>query len=171
MIEPESYKIHESLHKNWSSYVYGEISSRCFFNVLNKNDCENKNFIDIGSGTGNLLIALTEINHLKLHGIEIDENRYKTSEEKVEKEGKNEIELIHGDFNDLYLGNYDIVYCCNCIFEEEDNIRLYTKIANEFKGLCFLFNFDKILVPFYIRSHVIETTWVKQTMLHEFIIK
>jgi len=54
-----------------------------------------------------------------LHGIEIDENRYKTSEERVEKEGKNEIELIHGDFNDLYL----------------------------------------------------ETTWVKQTMLHEFIIK
>ena len=25
MIEPESYTIHESLDKNWTSYVYGEI--------------------------------------------------------------------------------------------------------------------------------------------------
>lgn len=170
MIEPESYKIHESLNNNWSSYVYGEICSHSFLNIINNTNCENKNIIDIGSGTGNLLLALTKVNNLKLHGIEIDENRYKKSEEKVEKQGKNEIELIYGDFNDLYLGNYDIIYCCNCIFEEEDNIKLYTKIANEFKGRCFLFTFDKILVPFYVGSHVIETSWVKQTELFEFLL-
>ena len=52
MIEPESYKIHESLNENWSSYVYGEISSRCFFNVLNKTNCKIKvlSILEVGRG-------------------------------------------------------------------------------------------------------------------------
>lgn len=36
---------------------------------------------------------------------------------------------------------------------------------------CFLLNFDKVLVPFYLGSHVIETSWIKQTILFEFAIK
>lgn len=171
MIDASSYKIHDSLIQNWSSYVYGEISSQNLYNIIKNIDCDNKTFIDIGSGSGNVLFELSKIENLNLCGIEIDENRYKTSLKNAEKRDIFEIELMKGDYNELYFGNYDILYCCNCIFEEEDNQKLYKKILKEFKGHCFLFNFDKNLIPYYVGFHIIETSWVKQTELYYFLLQ
>lgn len=170
LIDPFSYKIHYSLMQNWSSYIYGEIYSIDLYNIIKNIDCENLSFIDIGSGNGNVLLELKKINALNLYGIEIDKNRYEKSICNVEKNNIYDIEIICGDYNDLYFGNYDILYCCNCIFEEEDNTKLYDKIKREFKGHCYLFNYDKTLIPYYKGSYIISTSWVRKTELHYFLL-
>ena len=165
MIAPSAFQINGKLNPDWSSYIYGEIRSQSLIDVLATIDCDNRQFLDIGSGTGRLIADLHKsFEHLSLTGIEIDVDRYNTS---LCVENLS-IEFICGDFRELYFGDYDILYCCNCVFEMEDNNVLFDKIIREFKGHCFLFSFDKTMVPYYVRSYVIQTSWVPYTELYYF---
>lgn len=167
MIEPNSYNISNNLNQKWSSYVYGEINSKSFIDVLTKFNFDNRNLLDIGSGTGRLIYDLNKsFKNIDFTGIEIDYDRYNNSLN-IETNNTN---FIYGDFKDLYFGNYDIIYCCNCVFEIEDNDILFEKIIREFNGHCFLFSFNHKMLPYYIESYVIQTSWVPYTELYYFII-
>ena len=166
MIEPNAYLVNSELNSYWSSYIYGEIQSKSLIDILLTLDCDHRHLLDVGSGTGKLLTDLqTSFEKLTLTGIEIDKDRYQTS---LRMESNWKIEFLCGDFRDLYFGNYDILYCCNCVFEIEDNDALFDKIIREFRGHCFLFSFDKKMLPYYVRSYVIQTTWVPYTELYYF---
>lgn len=167
MLEPEIYRIHKSLNQTSTSYIYGEIESNTMYDIIKTMNYENCRFLDVGSGSGNVLMDLANIEGLSVCGIEIDEDRYKKSVQKMDM-FENSVELIHNDFEKIYFGDYDIIYCCNCIFEDEDNERLYKKIIREFTGKCFLFTYDKTLLPYYVGSYIINTSWVKHTVLYYF---
>lgn len=166
MIHPDLYKIHSSLDQTSTSYVYGEIYQGFIHDILRNMNCEYCRFVDIGSGSGNVLLELCNMENVELVGIEIDEDRYNESVVKLEKWCN--VELIHNNFENIYFGNYDILYCCNCVFENEDNDTLYNKILREFKGKCFLFTYDNKLLPYYKKSFEISTSWVKKTELYYF---
>lgn len=170
MIAPSAFQINESLNPDWSSYVYGEIHSQSLIDILITMNCDNRHLLDIGSGTGRLIADLHDsFEHLSLTGIEIDVDRYNTSLHMENHRNDHQyMEFLCGDFRELYFGNYDILYCCNCVFEIEDNDALFDKIIREFKGHCFLFSFDKKMVPYYVRSYIIQTSWVPYTEIYHF---
>ena len=162
IIDKNDYLIDESIEINSknissynSSYFYGEADINDLYKIINTiiheyYDVENESslsFIDIGSGTGKLILYLYEHSMLNIVGIEIIKHRYSKSLELLEQINKkinkiNYPEFIYDDFKNIYFGNYDILYCCNLVFSDEDNNILYNKLLNECKGYVILFNYN-----------------------------
>ena len=170
MIDHEDYDIcNELCHMN-TSYIYGEVDNESLQIVFDKHFKESMDlysFIDIGSGCGRLCTFLQSRYNFFVYGVEVDRKRY-------EKSIKNDAfsnglsEILCDDFRNLYFGNYDILYCCNTVFSDEDNESLFTKIVKEFRGICFLFDYNHILMPYYKEEFVIKTSWSKNTYLYMF---
>jgi 2-polyprenyl-3-methyl-5-hydroxy-6-metoxy-1,4-benzoquinol methylase len=174
MIDREDYLINKKLHQDNTSFIYGEICSESLINILNeKYDTTdtNYNFIDIGSGCGRLCIDLYRQFNFNITGIEIDENRFEKSNSFCNNiNGFDRIEFINSSFVNIYLGNYDILYCCNIIFSIEDNNILYNKIIKEFKGNCFLYSYNHLLLPYFVKKFTINSSWMKNVELFLFIL-
>lgn len=66
---------------------------------------------DLGCGDGRILIiAAKEFNVKKAVGIELDKERYKTALERVREERlTDKVEIVHGDFFDVYIGEATVV--------------------------------------------------------------
>ena len=107
MIDTSAFVIHKTLNQNSSSYVYGEISSQSLLSIMNHFSCDNRKFLDIGSGMGNVLFDLSVIENLQLYGIEIDPGRYYSSIMTQESLNQYDIEIMLGDYTELYFGNYE----------------------------------------------------------------
>jgi 2-polyprenyl-3-methyl-5-hydroxy-6-metoxy-1,4-benzoquinol methylase len=171
-----------------SSYFYGEADIVDIYKIINiiieeNYDLENKNenennlsFIDIGSGTGKLILYLYENSLLNTVGIEIIKHRYSKSLELLEqmminnKINKiNYPEFILDDFKNIYLGNYDILYCCNLVFSDEDNNILYTKLLNECKGHVILFNYNTKIKSNLLKEFNIKTSWSNNVCIFLFL--
>lgn len=172
-IQPEEYHIYKELDKDCTSYIYGEIDPNDFCNVLMEYEAENKSLLDIGSGTGRLLISLhSKYCNTHFIGVEIDYNRYMRSLDKCYSLDIHESQNLHLenlDFRNCYFGNYDIIYCCNIIFEKHDNTDLYKKLISEFSGICFLFTYDETLKYFFHKKYVVNTSWQEDVPLYSFI--
>lgn len=176
-IEPEDYYICDSLDKHNNSYIYGEIIPDSFYQILKNYELENKTFTDIGSGCGKLLFYLNDkCCDMILHGVEIDKSRYYKSIVVQDSRIKNDFLSItdnvvfeNKDFFNLYFGNYDLLYCCNTVFEYEENMKLYTKLINEFQGVCFLFTYDDKLKNNFDKKYTVDTSWQHNVPLYSFI--
>jgi hypothetical protein len=55
-IKQDDYFISNELDESNKSYIYGEVCSKYFINILNNYSNENRNFFDIGSGCDRLII-------------------------------------------------------------------------------------------------------------------
>lgn len=171
MPSSEDFLISDSLYKYNTSYIYGEIEGQSMKQILdtifpNSLGQECYRFIDIGSGCGDLCAFVDMHFGFYVCGTEIDVNRF----QKSLKHESNKIEFVNDTFENLYFGNYDILYCCNIVFSIEDNIVLYNKIKREFVGFVFLFDYNNILLPFYKKTFLVQTSWCKNVNLHLFII-
>ena len=177
----EDYKIDSNLDLSNSSYVYGEVDpiDVCKFITDAKLQTENKHFLDIGSGRGKIVLYLSrflELEFASTVGVEIDLGRFSKSVKNLEIESNLEpelgfrVEFIHSSFENLYFGEYDIIYCCNTIFSKEDNIFLYQKIIAEFNGFCILFQFNHILKPFLIKKWFVGSSWSNNVPIYLFFI-
>ena len=176
-IQPNDYYICDSLDKHNNSYIYGEIIPESFYPILKEYEIENKTFIDIGSGCGRMLFYLNDsVCEMKLYGVEIDTNRYSTS--LIMQDSRINNDLIsrtydvcfeNKDFIDIYFGNYDLLYCCNTVFEYEENNKLYKKLVNEFQGVCFLFSYGDKLKNNFHKKHIVNTSWQQNVPLYSFI--
>ena len=167
-IEKEDYKICDNLDQNKKSYIYGEVYYKDIYNIINKYELENKRFIDIGCGNGKIINYLSIKTNLIVDGIEIDKNRYQKS--LLLNNYNNCNEIINDTFENLYLGNYDIIYCCNTIFEDEDNNKLINKILNEFNGLLLLFEYNRKICNYLIDIKKVKTSWNKCLSIYIFLI-
>ena len=171
MIPSEDFLISDSLYKYNSSYIYGEIDIQSMKEILdtlfpNSSEQESYRFIDIGSGCGKLCASIDSQYGFYVCGIEIDENRFQKS--LVYESDK--LEFVWDSFENMYFGNYDILYCCNIVFSIEDNKMLYKKIEKEFVGICFLFDYDQLLLPYFEKTFSIKTSWCTSANLHMFIL-
>lgn len=157
-----------------NSYIYGEVDYSLISEILlSKINFENgEKFLDIGSGCGKLIVGLATNSKFANNiftGIEIHSSRYEHSLLlQDDYECHNNTEFILGDFNTLYFGNYNVLYCCNTIFGEKENNQLYTKIINEFTGYFILFDFDSSLKPYYVKTYTVNTSWNKKVFIHLF---
>lgn len=172
-IDPRDYQICKTLDRTNNSYIYGEINPESFGIILGKYEMDNKNFIDIGSGCGRLLLYLQEkYEETDFYGVEIDSERHLTSitvEDSKKKNSINQVTFENSDFNNVYFGDYDILYCGNTIFEVEENDALYRKLLNEFSGVCFLFTYNHLLKNNLHRQHFVDTSWQSNVALYSFI--
>tara|TARA_A100001035_G_C27610792_1_gene420791 strand:- start:140 stop:712 length:573 start_codon:yes stop_codon:yes gene_type:complete len=165
-----------------SSYIYGEVDSHYFIKILKnkilykyyKDEYNNLKFIDIGSGCGRLIL---EIAKLKLYstGIEILSHRYDKSIKLLDKldndELFNNIDLINDSFSNIHFGNFDILYCCNIIFSDEDNNLLYNKLLKEFYGYAFLYNYNNKIMNNLISKEHVKTSWNNNVEIFIFYFK
>ena len=69
------------------------------------------------------------------------------------------IYFFNNSFEDVYFGNYDIIYCCNLVYSKEDNNKLFQKILREFKGFLFLFYYTKIMRRYFYKMFTVKTSW------------
>tara|TARA_B100000424_G_scaffold267469_1_gene260437 strand:- start:1277 stop:1816 length:540 start_codon:yes stop_codon:yes gene_type:complete len=170
-IYSEDYNICDSLDKNNSSYIYGEVDYEHFINILKKLNLiiENYEFLDVGSGNGKLCIYVSNYYKINSVGIEIDTMRYKNSIELLENTDLYEyVEFINCCFKNHFFGNFNLLYCCNVVFEENENKLLYSKILNEFNGIFILFEYDNSLLPYLYKREIINTSWQKNVMIYIF---
>lgn len=183
-IESCFYQLSPELSMENRSFIYGEVDHKKIIEIIQEINSENVNTIanvcDLGSGCGKLIFHIANFfEEIACTGIEIDEQRSNYLHEVLELyEEKqyltkhhienlyNKIELIHGNFLTYYLGNYDFIYCCNIIFSDEDNKKLYRKISKEYSGFVLLFNYDYNLQPFLVRKYTINTSWEKKVPIY-----
>ena len=71
-------------------------------------------------------------------------------------------------FTNIYFGNYDILYCCNLVFNDNDNNILYNKIETEFKGIFILFDYNNNLEKYFIDHKIVKTNWNKKQNIFVF---
>ncbi len=65
-------------------------------------EIQPKKVLDVATGTGDLAIALTQINDLQVVGLDISEGMLAVGKEKIQKKNlTNRIELVHGDSENL----------------------------------------------------------------------
>ena len=170
-VDKEDFKIDLTLDDQVSSYHYGEANYLSIYEIIKKYYFENCNFIDIGSGSGKIVIYLVNKLNINADGVEIEPSRYLKSLKLLEKyDLYHKIEFYNQDFNEIYFGNYDILYCCNLIFTEEDNKKLYNKIISEFKGIVLLMDYDYELQKHLLEYHFIKTSWNKGQYIFVFKI-
>ena len=165
-ISKDDYMIDSKLDVNNSSLIYGEVLFESLINIIkdfeisNNVNLQNRYFIDIGSGCGKIVSSLALKLNLNIDGIEIDENRYNKSVELINKlELNNQVYLYNLDFRKIYFGNYDVIFCCNLVFNKDDNNDLYDKIINEFRGYAFLLNFNYKIKKYMIKITKVKTSW------------
>lgn len=165
-LDYNDYIIDKNLDQNNKSYIYGEVYPQDIYNILKYHNLEYKTFIDIGSGNGKLLYYLSQNTELLLEGIEIDKNRYNRSIKLLEDFEK--IFLVNDDYKNIYFGNYDIIYCCNTVFEVDENNILYDKIENEFSGIFILYEYNQKLKNYLLKKEIVKTSWNKYVPIYIF---
>lgn len=173
-IESDFYILPSNLDSTNSSFIYGEVCAKDIIRVLKDLNIEgNINFVDIGSGCGKLVIDIA--NNFKdswCTGIEIHQQRYAKSIKLLDNfpDILGTTEFSCTDFQTIYFGNYDVLYCCNTIFSKEDNKKLYNKILGEFSGYVILFNWDYCMKPYLLKSYRVNTSWEKSVEIFVFYI-
>ena len=169
-VSPEYYSISSDLDKNNESYIYGEVNPINIIEIIKNINYNNRTFLDIGSGCGKIIISIADKLNISCTGIEIDENRFNKSLKIQEEYLHLDTDFIKTDFRNVYLGSYDIIYCCNTIFSKNDNKLLYKKLLNEFKGYLLLFEYDFTLKKFLLDKKIIKTSWSKEVPIYIFTL-
>ena len=168
-ISEEDFKILEKYDSNESSLIYGEVCNEDLLKVLLKYINNENNILDVGSGCGKLCIYLAIKMNIFVEGIELLENRYKKSETLLENFNcYDKVNFINEDFNNLFFGQYDIIYCCNLVFSEKDNYNLYYKLEKEFFGLFILYDYNNLLAKYLVKKEKVKCSWNNSTEIFIF---
>ena len=168
-ISSEDFLFDRNLDSNNTSYIYGEVDPKSFLKIVRDIDLNDCNFLDIGSGLGKLVIYLAINTNFYVDGIEIDKVRYNKSISLLDNyEYFDKVEFFNDDFTNKYFGSYNFIYCCNLVFDDKTNNKLYKKIEIEFKGIFILFNYPISLEHYLIREEYVKTSWSKKAIIFIF---
>lgn len=91
-----------------------------------------KNFIDLGSGDGKAVLVASLFTNAS--GIEIDKELHEKAVE-ICKKLKLKAKLMHGDYHDVNLKKYDMIF----YYPDSANHKLELKLMNELKGKLILY--------------------------------
>lgn len=175
-IEKEDFCIEENkkiknINSYNSSYYYGEVDSNDIYNIIKAiseyNNLEDLHFLDIGSGCGKLTLYIYNKVNCYCTGVEIIKHRYLKSLKLLNDDIYN-IEFLNDDFKNIYLGNFDIIFCCNIIFSKKDNDMLYFKLNKEFNGYALLFDYNNKISNNLLSIYNVNTSWDKNVKLYMF---
>ena len=104
-----------------------------------------------------------------IEGIEIQKNRYEKATNLLNNKMNTNIVFYNDNFQNIYFGNYDLLFCCNTIFTEEDNNILYNKIINEFNGIFILCTLTHKLLHFFAEKKYIKCSWYSEIPVYIYI--
>ena len=170
-VDYDSYEISQNLDKYNNSYIYGEVNPKDIISVIKSLNYDNCSFLDIGSGCGKIVISIAEGLNIYCTGVEIDKNRFNKSLDLLKKFNLfSYVDIINDNFQNIYFGNYDLIYCCNTVFEKEENKLLYSKLLKEFTGYVLLFNYDHNLKKYLKFKKNVLTSWSNNVTLYVFLI-
>jgi len=163
-IENKKEKLQKNLILN-KNFIYGESNFQAMLDILKFIEIKennffydkNKIFLDLGSGIGKAVIAMSLFDKFKkCIGVEIMENLYFKSEivkEKLDIEYlfKNnlkisEIDFLFDDILNLDFSNYDVIFANSTCWTKEFINSLFPKICQLKKGAYFI-NTDQVFYP------------------------
>lgn len=108
-------------------------------------------FLDIESQHENLLDYL--VNHKYIHhgyGIQSKKSNFKHHDR---------ITLLHDNFENIFFGDYNVVYCNNISFSDNENEKLFEKIKKECRGIVILYKFPVSFTnDFFYKIYEVKTT-------------
>ena len=159
-ISREMYKVSSD---NNTSLIYGEVNHNNIADILLKYNLDYMSFLDIGSGTGKLILNLNDAlfkYNINFVGIELEKHRHEQALKDLStRENIKNIIFENNNFKNIFFGDYDYIYCCNTIFEEEDTNVLYNKLMKEFNGICILFTTSSLILSYLKDIKRVETSW------------
>ena len=168
-IEREDYIVDSDINK---SLIYGECCEKDIFFIISslKEKYNIENIIDIGSGCGKIVFYLADnLKDCIIEGIEIQKNRYEKASNLLNNKMNTNIVFYNDNFKNIYFGNYDLLFCCNTIFTQEDNNILYNKIINEFNGIFILCTLTHKLLHFFAEKKYIKCSWYSEIPVYIYI--
>ena len=155
-------------------YIYGEILPSSIDKIFNHLDMKNKNFLDIGSGLGKIVIKLACDYPLNICcGVEICKKRYIISENiknKLDTHKKNKIFFVNKDIENFDIKKYDLIFFSNICFNDDQNIRIGNIL---YKSSCILICLKRIdVLDDYLRYYItnIKTTWSDNINVYYYFI-
>lgn len=141
-------EIDENKYKNkYAVSTYGELTGEGLLKIiemcekLDMNNLEERNFVDLGSGTGRVVLNAS-IFFNKVFGVELSTKRHNIGS-MILKENKNRlrnnIHLVNGDMYNLDCSKMDVVYISSLCFTDEMMERLKEKLGGELKNGSLIF--------------------------------
>lgn len=141
-------EIDENKYKNkYAVSTYGELTGEGLIKIiemckkLGMNDLQERNFVDLGSGTGRVVFNAS-IYFNQVHGVELSTKRHNIGS-KILKENKNRlrnnIHLVNGDMYEFNCSEMDVVYISSLCFTDGMMERLKEKLGRELKTGSLIF--------------------------------
>ena len=123
-----------------------------FFQKIKLQQYKNKQFIDLGSGDGKVVL-IASLFGVNAAGIEFDNDLIKSSI-KIRDELKLRAEFIQADFLEHDLSKYDIIFINP---DKGFHYKLEEKLIKEIKPTAKLFVYNNIFVPRFLKRG--KTYW------------
>jgi SAM-dependent methyltransferase len=164
--------------KEGYAYTYGEITKPGILKLLNNVNTKNKTFVDLGSGTGNVILYVkNNFPQMKeFIGIEFSKSRYIISVKKKEriKNDKNKVHFMYDTITNpnISFRYFDIIYISNLCFPESVNKILGEKISKHCKKGTIIFcskNLD-IIVDVIKTEINVSQTWSSNSKIFRYDI-
>ena len=168
MISPREYNCASS-----DNEIYGEMDNIDFIYILKECPYTIFKMIDVGSGCGKGLIYLcnSEIgNDLEyVCGIECNEYRYNKSKSLLYKQNSellHKLEFICDDFNHISFATFDLVYCCNIMFDTDLNNKLIDKLLRENIRIFILYTIEPRCSHLFWKRIFVKTSWLSSVPVY-----
>ena len=168
MISPREYTCAKE-----DNEIYGEINVLDFIRLIKECPFSIYRILDVGSGCGRCLISLCKsklgdtIEYVC--GIESNTYRYNKSVNALSSESEsilNKVEFICDDLSTISFVHFDLVYCCNTMFDSNLNVTLVDKLLQEKVGIFMLYTIEPRCRQFYWKTVEIETSWLKKVPVY-----
>ena len=162
MISPREYNCATN-----DNEIYGEIDGNDFINIIKECPYTIFKMIDVGSGCGKGLIYLcnSDIGYDLEYvcGIECNEYRYNKSKSLLSSQNNlilNKLEFVCDDFKNISFATFDLVYCCNIMFDTDVNNKLIDKLLQENIGIFILYTIEPRCSHLFWKRIFVKTSWL-----------
>lgn len=157
--------------------TYGELTKKGVHKILGTIEGQGKVFVDMGSGTGNVILHAWSVHSkwVQTVGIELSKERHEIAlktKKRLNSTQRGRTDFIHGDMLSYSTIHADIIYISNLCFDEKVNRKIGKKLDKEVKPGTIIF----VSKPIYItRNHVktnhsVTQTWGENSILTQYTI-
>jgi precorrin-6B methylase 2 len=151
--------------------TYGEITEHGVSMILSKIDIRPDDvFLDLGSGTGRVVLQVFLEKNIESLGIEFIKKRYMMAEESLlklkEKIDNPKVHFVNGDFFTVNWSDATIIIMCNTCFTEDVMDKIITRLptCKKLRYVIMLKQLEK--KPDYLdvfESFNVPVTWTSET--------